>query len=161
MSSPASGPRVQLATLCYVRHAGHTLMLHRVKKQRDIHQGKWNGLGGKLESGETPEQCVIREIAEESGLTIREPRLAGFITFPKFKDEVDWYVFVFEATDYSGELITSDEGNLAWIPDDQLLQLHLWEGDPIFLRWLLDKRFFSACFCYEQGRLASHHATFY
>ena len=75
---------MKLATLCYVRHEGHTLMVHRIKKADDIHQGKWNGLGGKLEPGESPEECVIREVHEESGLEIRQPKYRGLLIFTDF-----------------------------------------------------------------------------
>ena len=84
---------------------------HRNKKVNDIHEGKWNGLGGKFEAGETPEECVIREVHEESGLSIRNPKLCGLLLFPKFKGN-DRYVFVFTASDFSGELIDSPEGRL-------------------------------------------------
>ncbi len=107
-------------------------MIHRVKKQNDIHQGKWNGLGGKLEPGETPEECVRREVLEESGLLIRRPVLKGLLTFPLFAKEEDWYAFVFVADDAEGDLIDSPEGNLCWIEDDHLLDLELWEGDRLF-----------------------------
>jgi 8-oxo-dGTP diphosphatase len=85
-------------------------MVHRNKKPNDIHEGKWNGLGGKFEEGESPEECVIREVLEESGLTIRSPKLHGMLMFPKFKGN-DWYVFVFTATEFSGDLIDSPEVN--------------------------------------------------
>ena len=120
---------MKLATLCYVRRNEKTLMVHRIKKQNDMHQGKWNGLGGKLEAGETPEECAIREVFEESGLTIRNPKLKGFITFPGFSNEEDWYTFLFVITEFSGELIESPEGVLKWIEDDRLFELNLWEGD--------------------------------
>ncbi len=152
---------MKLATLCYVRQNGHTLMLHRVKKANDMHQGKWNGLGGKLEPGETPEACVIREVAEESGLHIHTPRLRGLITFPAFDDFEDWYVFVFTADEFSGSLIDSAEGILRWIPNHELDHLPLWEGDRIFMRWLEQPRFFSACFEYAQGKLVRHTVQFY
>jgi ADP-ribose pyrophosphatase YjhB (NUDIX family) len=89
---------MKLATLCYVKHEGRTLMVHRVKKADDIHQGKWNGLGGKLEPGESPEECVIREVREESGLEIHSPRYHGLLIFTNFKGD-DWYVWVFTATE--------------------------------------------------------------
>ncbi len=89
---------MKLATLCYVQHGQKTLMLHRIKKPQDIHQGKWNGLGGKLLPGETPEQCVIREVEEESGITLSNPELRGILTFPNFDGNEDWYVFLFTAT---------------------------------------------------------------
>src|SRR5512143_1593526 len=89
---------MKLATLCYVKRAGQTLMLHRIKRANDIHAGKWNGLGGKLEPGESPEQCVIREVREESGLLIQRPRYHGLLVFSDFKDD-DWYVWTFSATE--------------------------------------------------------------
>ncbi len=154
---------MKLATLCYVidKKKNRTLMLHRVKKVNDVHEGKWNGLGGKLEIGETPEECVIREIKEESGLSISDPRLHGFITFPLFDGIDDWYVFVFTAENYFGEIIESAEGNLEWIPSESITALNLWDGDAIFLKWLKEDKFFSAKFIYEKGMLKNHSVTFY
>lgn len=152
---------MKLATLCYVKAHGQTLMLHRIKKPNDMHQGKWNGLGGKLMPGETPEQCAIREVEEESGLRMLEPQLRGFLTFPAFDEIDDWYCFVFVAHEFTGDLIESDEGVLAWIDDDRLLDLNLWEGDRIFLPWLEQDGFFSGQFVYEKGRLVDHHVVFY
>jgi len=150
-----------LATLCYLREKGKTLMLHRVKKTNDMHQGKWNGLGGKFLPGETPEECAKREIAEESGLTTRNLNLKGLIVFPLFEGKNDWYVFIFTGEGISGELIDSPEGRLEWIDDEKLLDLPLWAGDKIFLKWLDEKRFFSAKFIYEGGELISHIESFY
>ena len=99
-----------LATLCYIKRDGYTLMVHRNKKVNDIHKGKWNGLGGKFEAGETPEECVTREVFEESGLSIRDPKLCGLLMLPKFKGN-DWYVFVFTATQFRGQLIDSRRAN--------------------------------------------------
>jgi len=154
---------MKLATLCYVknREEKKTLMLHRIKKENDVHEGKWNGLGGKFEQGETPEECVIREIKEESGLTITNPQLKGFITFPLFDGVHDWYVFVFVAVKYSGDLIDSNEGKLEWIPDEKITQLNLWDGDQIFLEWLDQDKFFSAKFFYEKKKLVKHEVSFY
>lgn len=152
---------MKLATLCYVKHNGKTLMIHRVKKEDDMHKGKWNGLGGKLEEGETPEECVIREVKEEAGLKIENPILKGFLTFPKFSHNEDWYVFVFIAKKFRGELIDSKEGELAWIDDKKLLKLDLWEGDRIFLKWLEKKGFFSGKFMYRNGKLIEHQVVFY
>ncbi len=151
-----------LATLCYVKKDNHTLMLHRVKKDEDIHEGKWNGLGGKFEPGETPEECVRREVREEAGLRLENPQLRGLLTFPEFDGAHDWYVFVFTAHQYSGELLEeSREGRLAWIEDERLLELNLWEGDEIFLGWLEHPRFFSGKFVYEDDRLKKHGVHFY
>jgi 8-oxo-dGTP diphosphatase len=149
-----------LATLCYVKHAGQTLMVHRIKKAGDIHAGKWNGLGGKFEAGESPEECVIREVREESGLEIRAPRLRGLLTFPGFKGN-DWYVFVFIATEFRGELIDSPEGALRWVPDGELAALPLWPSDRVFFPWLEGERLFSAKFIYEGDEMRSHEVAFY
>jgi len=149
-----------LATLCYVKHDGKTLMVHRNKKPNDIHAGKWNGLGGKFEAGETPEECIRREVEEESGLVIQNPRLHGLLMFPRFKGN-DWYVFVFTATEFSGELIESPEGRLEWIEDEKLTGLNLWESDHIFLPWLKEGKFFSAKFEYDGDVMQGYDATFY
>lgn len=152
---------MQLATIVYVRQGGRTLMLHRVKKPDDMHAGRWNGLGGKLEAGETPEECAVREVLEESGLRIVHPRLRGMIVFPKFSKGVDWFTFIFVAEEFTGELIDSTEGVLGWIENDRLLDLNLWPGDRIFLRWLDEAGFFSAKFVYAAGELTNYHAVFY
>ena len=152
---------MKLATLCYVRKGGSTLMIHRIKKHNDMHAGKWNGLGGKLEPGETPEECAIREIREESGLVVSNPLLKGFLTFPMFDGSDDWYAFVFLVNQFEGQLIDSPEGVLCWIPDDELLDLNLWAGDRIFLPWLERAGFFSAKFLSQDGELIDHHVTFH
>ncbi len=152
---------IKLATLCYVKRGGKTLMMHRVKRPTDIHFGKWNGLGGKLLPGETPEECVIREVREESGLRLRSPELKGFLTFPGFDGEDDWYVFVFVARQFSGRLGPCNEGNLSWIPDRKLTALPLWEGDRIFMKWLNGTKFFSGKFVYKKFRFNSHQVNFY
>ena len=149
-----------LATLCYVKRDGRTLMVYRNKKANDIHKGKWNGLGGKFEPGETPEECVIREVQEESGLVIQNPRLHGLLIFPDFKGD-DWYVFVFTASEFSGELIDSPEGRLEWIEDDQLSSLNLWESDHIFSLWIQRGEFFSAKFEYEGNKMRGYDVVFH
>ena len=150
-----------LATLCYVKHAGKTLMVHRNKKPNDMHEGKWNGLGGKFEAGETPEMCIRREVQEEAGLLIQNPRLCGLLTFPNFKGN-DWYVFVFTATEFGGELLpASPEGTLAWIEDDKLTSLNLWESDHIFLPWIQAGEFFSAKFDYAEEKMLGYEVTFH
>lgn len=152
---------MKLATLCYIRQDGKTLMVHRVKKANDMHQGKWNGLGGKLNPGETPEECAAREILEESGLSAQNLRLKGLLTFPAFAEEEDWYAFVFVATQVTGELIDSPEGNLRWVEDEKLLDLELWAGDRIFIPWLDRPGFFSGKFVYRNGTLIDHSVVFY
>jgi 8-oxo-dGTP diphosphatase len=149
-----------LATLCYVKHDGCTLMVLRNKKPNDIHAGKWNGLGGKFEAGESPEQCVVREVREESGLEIHAPRMHGLLMFPNFKSR-DWYVFVFTAREFNGDLIDSPEGRLEWIPDGSLNGLDLWPSDLVFLPWLEQGRFFSARFTYDGEAMREHEVHFY
>ena len=152
---------MKLATLCYLRRDEQTLMIHRVKKVNDMHANKWNGLGGKLIPGETPEECAIREVYEESGLKVWDPKLKGLLTFPQFANGEDWYAFVFVCEHFEGELIDSPEGNLRWVDDSELLSLNLWEGDLIFLPWLGHPGFFSGRFVYKDGRLVNHDVVFY
>jgi 8-oxo-dGTP diphosphatase len=153
---------VLLTTLCYIRSKGRTLMLHRVKKAHDVNKGKWNGLGGKFENGETPEQCAIREVKEESGFTIRNPILRGILTYPEFIRGQDEYVFLYTATDFEGKLIDDcPEGDLEWIEDNRLLDLNLWEGDRLFLKWIDQKPFFSGCFTYKGEQLMQYQSVFY
>ena len=154
---------MKLATLCYItdKKKNSTLMLHRIKKENDYHQGKWNGLGGKLNQGESPEECAIREIKEESGLIVKNPLLKGFITFPNFDGVDDWYVFVFTFDEFEGRLIDSPEGRLEWISNNNLTSLNLWEGDKIFLEWVFGKKLFSAKFNYENGNFVDYTVNFY
>lgn len=120
-----------------------------------MHEGKWNGLGGKLLPGETPEECVVREVEEESGLKIKKHELKGLLTFPSFNGE-DWYVFVFVANSFEGTIRQTDEGTLSWIDNKNILELNLWEGDRIFIPHLDKKGFFSGKFIYDNGTLISH-----
>ena len=152
---------MKLGTLCYIDNGRQTLMLHRIKKENDMHKGKWNGLGGKFEDGESPEECVIREVREESGLIIKEPVLKGIITFPAFDEIDDWMVFVFTSNQFKGSLTECDEGVLEWIGNENLSKLEMWEGDKIFMKWLKDTPFFSAKFMYERKKYVSHDVTFY
>tara|TARA_Y100001968_G_scaffold289592_1_gene292716 strand:+ start:163 stop:624 length:462 start_codon:yes stop_codon:yes gene_type:complete len=152
---------MKLGTLCYITDGEKTLMLHRVKKENDMHEGKWNGLGGKLEEGESPEECVIREVYEESGLKIKSPKLKGIITFPKFDEIDDWLVFVYTVNNYEGNTIDSDEGVLEWIDNSKLLDLNLWEGDKVYMKWLEKDELFSAKFIYKKRKLVDYDVVFY
>lgn len=152
---------IKLATLCYVRDQDKILMLLRNKKADDYHIGKWNGLGGKFEEGESPEECAKREIFEESGLTAIEMKMKGIITFPKFDNISDWYVYIYLIDKFKGTLIDSPEGLLNWIPQKEIQNLNLWPGDKIFLEWIFRERFFSAKFIYEQGEFKDYTVEFY
>ncbi|MCW6675580.1 8-oxo-dGTP diphosphatase [Aerococcaceae bacterium NML130460] len=155
---------VKLATICYVDNGSQFLLLHRNKKLNDVHQGKWIGVGGKIEAGETPEECAIREIYEETGLMATQLNLHGIITFPEFTPDNDWYTYVFRATDFEGELrLDCPEGTLEWVDYDKILDKPTWDGDLIFIRWLLENRpFFSAKFCYDaDGNFMEYRVRFY
>jgi 8-oxo-dGTP diphosphatase len=161
---------MKLATLCYVmdKKTNSTLMIYRNKKQNDYHKGKWNGLGGKFEPGESPEECAIREIEEESGLKVKSVKMRGFITFPLFDGTDDWYVFLFTADEFvrkdsfgEGDLIDSPEGKLEWIPNEKLTEINLWEGDKIFIPWLFEDKFFSAKFNYKNGEFVDYKVVFH
>lgn len=153
---------MKLGTLCYIENDDKILLLHRTKKENDVHEGKWIGVGGKLEEEESPEECIIREVKEETGLNIKNPKLRGVMTFPKFKDNEDWYCFLYTATEFTGELIECNEGELKWIEKSKVLDMPTWEGDLIFLKWLLeDRSMFSAKFVYENGKLKDYGVVFY
>jgi len=154
---------MKLATLCYVidKRKNNVLMIYRNKKPGDYHEGKWNGLGGKFEQGESPEECAAREIFEESGLKVKSLVMKGFITFPLFDGKDDWYVFLFISDDYKGKLIDSPEGTLEWVSKDNLTKINLWEGDKIFIPWLFEDKFFSAKFNYKNGVYVDYEVCFY
>lgn len=152
---------MKVATSCYITKDNKTLMLHRIKKKDDVHKGRWIGLGGKIEQGETPEDCVIREVKEESGLTLKNPILRGILTFPKFDKNEDWYVFLYTATEVEGELQECNEGVLQWIDNDKILDLNILEGDKLFLGWLKQYKMFSAKLVYDNGELIEHKLVVY
>ena len=130
---------MKLTTLCYVEHEGCWLMLHRVKKQKDENEGKWIGIGGHLEAGETPEECIRREALEETGLSLKNLKLRGILTFilPKWGNEL---TFLYTAETDSSDLKENDEGILQWVPQEMVDQLELWPGDRAFLPLLKEKR---------------------
>ncbi|MCR5088695.1 MAG: 8-oxo-dGTP diphosphatase [Oscillospiraceae bacterium] len=140
-------------TLCYIEHEGQYLMLHRVRKENDLNHDKWIGIGGKFEEGESPEECLLREVREETGLTLDAWDYRGIVTF--VSDE--WgteYMHLFHSTSFHGSLGSCDEGTLEWLDKRALLTKELWEGDKIFLRLLeQDVPFFSLKLCYEGDRL--------
>ncbi len=147
-----------LATLVYITKNEKTLMIHRVKKIGDLHKGKYNGLGGKLEPGETPLACAKREVKEESNLDISNIILKGHILFPEFdKKGNDWLVFVYRADDFSGEIISENpEGILGWVPNKEIINLNLWQGDKIFLPHIFDNSTFDGRFYYKDGKLEDY-----
>ena len=127
-------------TLCYLENnRGEYLMLHRVKKQADINKGKWIGVGGGFEDGESPDECLCREVWEETGLTLTEFQFRGVVTFLCNDSSSDQFMYLFTATGWTGELnMDCNEGELAWVPKAQVLDLPIWDGDRIFLKLLAE-----------------------
>ena len=147
-----------LTTICYIEKGGKTLMLYRNKKKNDVHEGKYVGIGGKFEFGETPEECIIREIKEETGLTVNSLKYHGLISFPKFANDDNWYMFIFSCRDFEGEvpedrLDDCPEGRLLWVDNDKVMDLNMWDGDRVFLEWVATKKVFNAKIEYEDGEL--------
>lgn len=142
-------------TLCYLRRGEDYLMLHRVKKQNDVNQDKWIGVGGKFEADESPEDCLLREVREETGLNLTRYQYRGIVTFVSQR-WVTEYMHLFTADGWTGEIGECSEGVLEWVPRTRLLELPHWEGDAIFLA-LLDREeepFFSLKLRYEGETLA-------
>ena len=146
---------VKLSTLCYIEQDGKYLMLHRTVKENDINKDKWIGIGGKFERGESPEDCILRETKEETGLTLTSYRLRGVLTFMYNDDDAEMeYIFLYTADGFTGELADCNEGTLEWVPKTEINSLNLWEGDRIFHR-LLDEEapFFSLKLRYQDDLL--------
>lgn len=142
-------------TLCYIEQDGKYLMLHRIKKAHDENQGKWIGVGGKFEPKESPEECVLREVREETGLTLTDYRLRGIITFVSDLYETE-YMYLFTASAFAGTLTDTEEGVLRWVDKQEVLSLPHWEGDGIFLKLLAENApFFSLKLQYQGDTLAA------
>lgn len=141
------------STLCYILRGDEVLMLHRVKKEQDINKDKWIGIGGKFEFEESPDECLLREAKEETGLTLTSWRCRGIVTFLNEGGEGE-YMYLFTADGFQGELIECDEGNLEWVSREFLGTLPMWEGDKIFLDLLWqDAPFFLLTLRYRNDRL--------
>ena len=139
----------KLSTLCYIERDGKYLMLHRTVKENDINKDKWIGVGGHFEEDESPEECVLREVKEETGYTLTSWRYRGIVTFVYGEDTVE-YMSLYTADGFTGEPIPCDEGDLEWVDKKEIFQLNLWEGDKIFFRLLEEKRpFFSLKLVYD------------
>ena len=142
-----------LSTLCYIEKDGCCLMLHRVKKKNDLNHDKWIGVGGKFEDRESPEDCLLREVREETGLTLTEYRFRGLVTFVSDEAPTE-YMHLFTATGFEGTPADCDEGTLEWVPRERLSALPQWEGDRIFLRLLAENApFFSLKLRYKGDSL--------
>ena len=143
-------------TLCYIERNGQYLMLHRTKKEHDASQGKWIGVGGKCEKDESPDECMLREVFEETGLNITSWHYRGIVTFISDIWPCE-YMHLFTSNEWHGELTDCNEGELQWIDKTSVFDLSLWEGDRIFLKLLLDddQPFFSLKLTYEGDNLMS------
>ena len=151
-----------ITTLCYIDNNNQYLMLHRTKKPNDINEGKWIGVGGHVERDESPEECLVREVREETGLTLTAYKFRGLVTFVNNKCESE-LMCVFTADGYTGELITCNEGELRWVDKTQVPNLPTWEGDRVFLDLLLsnEERFFSIKLQYEGDQLVEKKINLY
>lgn len=151
------GKRMEyLTTLCYIEQNGSYLMLHRITKKNDGNRDKWIGVGGHFEEGESPEECVLREVREETGYTLTSYQYRGIVTFVSGKGDLE-YMSLFTADGFEGEPVPCDEGVLEWVPVETVWSLNIWEGDKIFFRLLEERRpFFSLKLVYDiSDRLVS------
>ena len=143
------GERSKLTTLCYIEKGDSYLMLHRVSKKHDVNKDKWIGIGGHFEENESPEECLLREAKEETGLTLTSWKFRGIVTFISEGWNTE-YMCLYPADGYEGEIIPCNEGVLEWIRKEDLLKLNLWEGDKIFLKLLQENApFFSLKLAYK------------
>ena len=145
-----------LSTICYIEKDGKYLMLHRTKKKNDINKDKWLGIGGKFEEGESPEECIIREVKEETGLTLNTYKLRCIVTYVSTNWETE-YMYVFTSNDFTGERIECNEGDLQWIEKDKVAELNTWEGDKIFVEKIKNNdSFFTIKFNYDGEKLIKY-----
>lgn len=146
---------ISFTTLCYIEKDDKYLMMHRVKKEKDLNKDKWIGVGGHFEVGETPEECLLREVKEETGLTLTSWRFRGIVTFLSDAWPEAEYMCLYTADGFEGEMISCNEGTLEWVAKTEVMNLPIWEGDKVFFRLLLEDRdFFSLKLRYEGERLA-------
>ncbi|MBO4346481.1 MAG: 8-oxo-dGTP diphosphatase [Lachnospiraceae bacterium] len=139
----------ELTTLCYLIKDGKYLMMHRVKKENDVNKDKYIGVGGHFEYGESPDECLVREVKEETGLTLLDYKARGIVTFV-YGEEVVEYMHLFTSDKFEGELTECDEGELVWIPIKDVFNLPIWEGDKLFFKRLEEREeFFSLKLVYD------------
>lgn len=141
---------VRLSTLCYIEKNDQYLMLHRTVKENDVNRDKWIGVGGHFEYGESPEECLLREVWEETGYTLTSYQYRGIVTFVYGEDTVE-YMSLYTADGFTGEAHPCNEGELEWVDKKKIDSLNIWEGDKIFFRLLEEKRpFFSLKLVYNR-----------
>lgn len=151
-----------MTTLCYIEQDGKYLMLHRTKKEQDANKDKWIGVGGHIEAEESPEECLLREVKEETGLTLTSYQFRGMITFVSNEWEKE-VMCLFMADAFTGKMIDCDEGELEWVDKADILKLPIWEGDALFLERLLkdEPEFFTMKLVYEGETLTEHQLEVY
>lgn len=151
-----------LSTVCYIEKDNKYLMLHRTKKKNDVNKDKWIGIGGKFEERESPEECIVREVKEETGLTLKSYKLRCIVTYvsPSWKTE---YMYVFTSDDFEGELASEcNEGDLQWIDKSQIANINTWEGDKIFIEKMQnDDNFFTLKLEYNDDKLVNYELNEY
>ena len=153
---------MKMTTLCYIEQDGKYLMLHRTKKEQDANKDKWIGVGGHIEAEESPEECLLREVKEETGLTLTSYQFRGMITFVSNEWEKE-VMCLFTADAFTGKMIDCDEGELEWVDKADILKLPIWEGDALFLERLLkdEPEFFTMKLVYEGETLTEHQLEVY
>jgi 8-oxo-dGTP diphosphatase len=150
-----------LSTLCYIEKDGQYLMLHRTKKKNDLNKDKWLGIGGKFEEGESPEECIVRETREETGLILKDYKLHCIVTYVSTNWETE-YMYVFTSKEFEGNLIECNEGDLQWVDKDKVACLNTWEGDKIFLNKIQNgDGFFTVKFEYDGDKLLRYDVKEY
>lgn len=151
------GEKMILTTICYIEKDGQYLMLHRTKKENDINKNKWIGIGGKFENNESPEECIVREVKEETGLLLKSFKLRGIITYA-FTDIETEYMYIFTSNEFEGKLTDCDEGELKWINKSEIAKLNTWEGDKLFLERIKNKsNFFTMKMEYDGDKLLNYN----
>ena len=145
--------KMNFTTLCYIEKGNKYLMLHRISKKKDGNKDKWIGVGGHFEKGESPEECLLREVKEETGLELTSYQFRGIVTF--ISDEwPDEYMCLYTADKYTGDIGNCDEGELVWVEKGKIMDLNIWEGDKIFLKLLMENQpFFSLKLEYKGDKL--------
>lgn len=147
-----------LCTLCYIEKDNQYLMLHRTVKEHDVNQDKWIGVGGHFEDKESPEECLLREVKEETGYTLTSYRYRGIVTFV-YGEDVTEYMSLYTADGFTGEPVPCDEGDLEWVKKEEIYNLNLWEGDKIFFRLIdEDRPFFSLKLVYDKSDILQYAA---
>ena len=146
---------MNFTTLCYIEKENKYLMLHRTSKKKDGNKDKWIGVGGHFEKGESPEECLLREVKEETGLELTSYQFRGIVTF--ISDEwPDEYMCLYTADKYTGDIGNCDEGELVWVEKEKIMDLNIWEGDKIFLKLLTENQpFFSIKLEYKGDKLVN------